>query len=388
MASIVMVLIIAGCAAFQYFKGTIVRAYATIIVALCSSIVAFGFFEFLSNLLISRSGSGSLLFLAPFAQPLCFALLFILSFAILQTGVVQLTQKPVDFGFLPERIGRVVCGILLGFIISGLLLTCLQMSPLPAKYPYQRFDPSKLDTENPKKALLNPDGFVTGFFNLISKNSFSGSRSFAVIHPDYLNQLSLNRLISNKSMVTSTQAIQITKPAVWPASDVIRSKVDGYISELNSRGRLTDEESGKTVPMPGWVKGSYEPKIVRIGFKRSALNADKRINAGLFSHPQLRLICKRGGYGDDPLAGEARNVYPIGHLKAEDEIRIDPDVTLTGTDFGNENTKEIDFVFCVPNGYEPVLAEFKLNSISQISSGLVVSADQAPPAATFNPSSN
>ena len=386
MAGIVTLVIILGCAAFQYFKGTIVRAYATIIVALISSIVAFGFFEFVSGLLISRAGSGSLLFLAPFAQPLCFALLFILSFAVLQTGVIQLTQKPVDFGFLPERIGRVVFGIILGFIISGLLLTCLQMGPLPVKYPYQRFDPSKLDPENPKKVLLNPDGFVTGFFSLISRNNFSGSRSFAAIHPDYLNQLFMNRLISGKSLVTSTQAIQITKPAVWPASDIIRNKVEGIFSELNSRGRITDEETNRSIPMPGWIKGSYEPKIVRIGFLRRALNADQRINAGLFANPQLRLICKRNGDDNNPLAGQARNVYPVGYIKSADEIGINPDVKLTGNDFGNDNTKEIDFVFCVPSGYEPVLAEFKLNSISQITPGLIVSADQAPPVVTFSPS--
>lgn len=388
MASIVMLLIIAGCAAFQYLKGTIVRAYATIIVALISTIAAFGFFEFLANLLISRSGGGSLVFLAPWAQPLCFVLLFILSFAVLQTGVVQLTQQPVNFGFLPERIGRIVCGIILGFIVSGLLFTCLQMCPIPAKYPYERFDPAKLDPENPNKTLLSPDGFVTGFFSLISKTSFSGKRSFAVIHPDYLSQLSLNRLISGKSLVTSTQAIQVTKPAVWPASDAIRSKVEGYISDLNSRGRLTDEETNKTVPMAGWTKGSYEPTIVRIGFKRGALSAEKKINAGLFSHTQLRLICKREGNSDNPLAGEAINVYPVGHLKSEDEIRIDPDVTLSGTDFGNDNTKDIDFVFCIPSGVKPILAEFKLNSITQITSGLIVSADQAPSAAIYNPSSN
>ena len=44
MASLAVVLIILGCAAYQYFKGTFVRAFATIIIAICASVAAFAFF--------------------------------------------------------------------------------------------------------------------------------------------------------------------------------------------------------------------------------------------------------------------------------------------------------------------------------------------------------
>ena len=129
MASLAVVLIILGCGALMYFKGTFVKAIGMIIIAIFSSVVAFGYFEVLSNVIISRGNDGSMLSLVPWAYTLSFVLLFIVTFGLLQTAATYLTRLPVDLGFLPERIGRVVCGIILGFIISGLCL--LYTSPSP-----------------------------------------------------------------------------------------------------------------------------------------------------------------------------------------------------------------------------------------------------------------
>jgi hypothetical protein len=47
-------------------------------------------------------------------------------------------------------------------------------------------------------------------------------------------------------------------------------------------------------------------------------------------------------------------------------------------------TKEVDFVFYVPDGFKPVLVEYKQNCIRQIPQSAFVSADQeAPPVVPF-----
>lgn len=380
MASLAVVLIILGCAAYQYLKGTFVKAFVTIIVAIIASVVAFSFFEVLANVFISRSDNSRFLSIAPWAQPLCFMLLFILTFAILQTAAAQLSRQPIDLGLLPERIGRVVCGIILGLLTSGFLLTALQMGPLSIAYPYERFDLMKLEPDNPDGVLLNADGFATGLFSMISNGSFSGKRSFATIHPDYLDQLFLNRMISDISIITSNYpAIEVQKPAVWPAPEAIKKRVDFFVEELNRRGKLEDEPTGKSVPMPGWLKSGYDPTIVRVAIRKSALKTAQKINAGTFTHPQLRLICKRKGYGEDRFAGKGISVYPIGHLKAADDIQISPGMKIERDDFEQDTSKmPIDFVFCVPNGFEPVLVQFKLNSIAEIPPSAIVPLDKAP----------
>ena len=106
-------------------------------------------------------------------------------------------------------------------------------------------------------------------------------------------------------------------------------------------------------------------------------------------HPvQLRLICKREGYGNNPLAGTAINIYPIGHLKAADQIQVSTEIKLDRNDF-EENSREkfIDFVFCIPRDFVPVLLEFKQNNIVTIPSTAIASLDDVPPPAVFDQSS-
>ena len=294
MASLAVVLIILGCGALMYFKGTVVKAFAMIVIAILSGVVAFSYFEALSNAIINRGNNGSLLSLVPWAQTLCFTMLFIVTFGLLQTAATFLIRHPVDLGFLPERIGRVVCGIILGFIISGLLLTALQMGPLPLSYPYQRFDPARLNPDNPGGVLLNADGFATGLFGIISKGSFSGKNNFKTIHPNYLDQLYMNRIMGKTSNVSGlSPAIEIPKPGVWPDSENV---IDAY-TKTNSR---------PIIPIPNT---SYSAKIVRIGIKKRAIKREPSINGGVFTPSQLRLICKR-------TTGEAVNVYPVGYMKS------------------------------------------------------------------------
>jgi hypothetical protein len=140
--------------------------------------------------------------------------------------------------------------------------------------------------------------------------------------------------------------------------------------------------------MPGLFSNDYQPTIVRIGIIKSAIRSQANITAGIFTLPQLKLICKRQGYGDDPLAGSGINVYPIGHLKAANQIQVSTEIKLDSKDDFQNNAREkwIDFVFCIPRDYVPVLVEFKQNSIIEISPRAIVTADKAPPPAFFTQS--
>jgi hypothetical protein len=353
--SLLVVLIILGCVVYQYLRGTLVKSFVVVITSVCASVVAFGYFELLANILIGRN------ILVLWAYPLSFALLFILAFAVLQTIAAQLARRPIDLGLLPERIGRVVCGIFSGLIVSGLLLTAAAMAPIPAKYPYQRFDETNLNTENPvgKALKLNADGFATGWFSIVSSGSFSGKRSFATLHPAFLDQLFLNRHeIDNKvSIITSPDAIEIPKIAVWPAPEGLK------------------RSDGKELP-----KNGYNLTIVRLGITNQAVRDD-----GIFTPSQLRVICKQKSDDGNPLAGKGKSIYPVGYMKTANELEIKKltdRIEIKRSDFAGR-VKEIDFAFYVPDGFKPVLVEFKQNCVKQIPQSAVVSAEQAPPAAPF-----
>ena len=354
MAGLVVVLIILGCVAYQYLKGTLVKAFATIIITICASVVAFGYFELLANVFVSRSDNSRFLSIVPWAQSLSFVLLLVLTFGILQITAALLTRRPVDLGLYAERIGRVLCGIFLGLILSGLLLTALAMSPLPNKYPYQRFDQTSPDAERPDKVLLNADGFATGWFSIISRGSFSGKKSFATLHPSFIDQLFLNRhnVADDVSIVTSSQAIEVPRkremPAYWLAPEDTKDSDGSPLQK--SRHNLT---------------------IVRVGIKRSAVKEGKTdaiVNGGTFTLSQLRLICTQQPYAENPLAGKGKNVYPIGYVTIDEQIqrkRLTDQIKLKRDDF-DDRVKWIDFAFYVPDNFRPVLIEFKQNSIAEL----------------------
>ena len=334
MANILVILIIILCAVFQYFKGNITRAVATIIVALSATFVSFGYYEMLSGLL-DRVES-----LVPWAQVISFMLLFILSFAIMQTLVMFSLKEPVDFGLWPERIGRPVMGIFLGWIISGVLITAVSLAPLSTKFPYTRFDPDRPAVDSPKTVLLNADGFVTGWFSKISHGAFSSFKkdadSFAMVRAGFLDQLFLNRIALDAkkppTLRTSKEALSVDrKVACWFAEDLV--DVEGEAISAKSGHRLM---------------------VVNMGIK---LGSD----GSPFTLSQVRAICKAQGDGK-PNQGQGVCVYPIGTLASETVVDERPLNEVLTIDKDNGNPRFIAFVFNVPGGTFPTLAQFKLNN--------------------------
>lgn len=359
MASLLVLLIIAGYSAYLYLKSTLVKSFATLIIIICASTIAFNYFETLADVFISRAGDSRFPALVGWAGPLCFILLFVLTFAILQTISMRLTVLPIDLGLWPERIGRIVCGIFSGLIISGLLLTVIAMAPLSNKYPYQRFHQTNPDPHSPNKVLFNVDGFATGWFSILSKGVFSSEKSFATLHPDFLDQLFLNkhRINDGVSIITDPGAIEVPrKTAFWPAPPEIK------------------DTEGNSIP----AKSGHTLTIVRIGIKKKAITNTIK-NAGKFTLSQIRVICKQKIDPKRPLTGKAKATYPIGYLTATNQLEIKPLDSIIDIKYADIEgpTRWIDFAFYVPEGFVPLLVEFKQNSATLL-----------PPAAITSPTSH
>ena len=355
MANLGVLVIIAGCAVYLYLKGSFVKSFAILISTIFATVVAFSYFEFLANVLINR---GTLM---DWAQPISFIALFVVTMVVLVTICLSLSRQSIELGFLPERIGRIVCGILIGFMVSGSLLTAFSMAPLSGKWPYPRFASSNPDVDNPTKLLFNADGFVTGWFNMMSSGSFSGKRSFAAVHPDFLDQSFLNRYTYHDGvpLISSPGAIEVPKKmAFWPAPEGLR------------------DSNGKAIP----AKQGHNLTIVRVGLTSKIMKP-----SGKFSFSQLRLVCKQKGDAKDVLAGKGTNAFPVGYLKTVDQLqlkKLDETIQLERADLGS-TTKWIDFAFYVPSDSVPVLVEFKQNNVVQVPQSKP--GEEIPPAVSFVP---
>jgi hypothetical protein len=336
MISLVMLAIMAGCAAFLFFKGTLVQGVTMILNAIIAGFVAFGFFEMLARLLVKYSPG-----IAVWAPLICFVLLFVLAFALFQTAVMQLAKGKADLGKLPEQIGRVASGLVLGYVITGHALVAAAMAPLPNQYPYPRFDERNPNPSKPNKPILSPDGFVTGLFATISKGSFSAlgePKSFAVLHAGYVDQLYLNRRKAAEQvpLMTTMPTINVPKGGVRMAPDSLRDSEGKPISE----GDLM---------------------LVRV-----ELNARALRDAGKFTLSQLRLVCGVKGAGKSPLAGQGQAVYPRGYIGNKGRLErksLDEIITATAT---TNDPVSIDLAFPVPASQIPLVLGFKRNDVVQV----------------------
>ncbi len=354
MVSLVMLVIMAGCAVGLYLKGTLAQGVAMVFNALIAGFVAFGFFEIASKYLISYSPG-----MAPWAPMASFLLILVLVFALLQVVEMQISKEKIDFGLTPERIGRPATGVVLGYLLTGYLLVAAALAPLPSQYPYPRFDERNPNAASPKKALLSPDGFVTGLFATISKGGFAPlgePKSFAMLHAGYMDQLYLNRhKVKDAPLMTSSPALDTPRKAgVWAAPDNLR------------------DPDGKPLSAPSGTS----LLLVRADIKRGALKGTPK-----FTLSQVRLVCRLKGTAEPPLAGKGQAVYPAGYIGAGGRFERKSLGEVIDLSKVERDPVTMDLGFFVPTNLTPVLLEFKQNNVVQVSAP--ASAEDAPQPVPF-----
>lgn len=356
MAALFVLLITIGCGVYQYLKGTLVKSFATLVITICASIIAFGHYERIANIVIKKADFERLT-VGSWAPAVIFLILFMLSFAVLLEITNRLIKKEIDLGPLTEQIGRGICGIVLGFFLSGIILTAAVMAPVSNGLPYQRFEKTNPDPQNPNKTFLNADGFATGWFTMVSNGAFSGKKNFASLHPDFLDQLFLNRLGAKKNVppIAIKPAIVIPpNQAAWPAPKELKDFDDPNL--------------------PIQQKAGYSLTIVRMGLKTAAFRY-----TGPFSLSQIRLICKHKDDAKNPLKGSATNVFPVGYMQAGNLLqkkRLNEKIRLSMEDFGEEGLKQIDLAFYIPDNFVAVFIQLKQNDIAKVPP--LTPAEQAP----------
>ena len=346
-ATLAILIVVVSVTGRQYLKSTLLKSFMMLMSALLACIITFTYFEKLAGILSGYEYVGQ------WAQPGIFILLFLLTFAIFVSISEKLIIQNLILGDRLDLGGRLFFGALLGFFLSGMLLTAVGMMPIPAKWPYERFpaasENADIDPARPGKALLNPDGFVSGFYSWVSQGSLSGEKSFAVLHADYIDQLHLNRHKADSEIMIITGADSLRVKAAWEPPAALK---------------------GASAENPFTEKAGTRPIIVRAAIKSGeikdggAMGEDGMVS---FTLSQVRLICKSKDNASD-ITGSATVAYARGYIKSENAVEtksLADEIKLSRSDFSS-GSKWFDFVFDVPIAAVPVLLEFKQNAVASV----------------------
>jgi len=351
-----IIIIILLTMAYFYLKSPLLTSIVTVFAAIIAVLVAFNFYEAVAEQLLSRGHGGQ------WAQPICFLLLFVITLVLLRAICDQIVGAGIEFGSIPKLVMAVICGFIVGFIISGALIVVLTMSPLSPSMPYERFPIEGVKLDNTGRVRshksLMADSFVCGLFSFASKGSLSSKKSFGVYHADFLDQLHINRRNAGEE--------RGGVPIITGKKSIIVPSKNGM--------RVTEDEF----------------TIVRVGVKPGPIKKD---GAGLgtssisLTPGQIRLVCKKKAEAADT-RGSAIAIYPLRYQWAGMEVRgrqdedpkvdLDEKIALDSKQFIEKAAGKaawMDFSFKVPSGYQGTLLEFRNNAVVKLPKAVIESPE-------------
>jgi hypothetical protein len=331
MATIIILVIILACVIQQVFFGSIVRSFAILISAILGAFIALNFFEMLAQQLIGSD------IMAWTAHGVSLGLLFVLSFGLLVAASMKLLIGEIAFSKLIDKVGGAVIGVFTGLIISGIIVITLGMASSSSTFPYERFPISSPDVKKPGSAYV--DGFVAGFFGLVSNGSLAGENSFEAIHASFNDAIAFDRLSAEKRISPLAGKSAIQPPAV------IRLAPE----------TITDVDGKKLPENPG-----NDLVLMRLNFTKSVVGKD----SPNFMLGQLRLICRNKDSKGLPGEGSGTGVYPVGYMKTTGLLMesLSAQMPLAEVQMDG-SSKPADIAFYIPAGMKPSLIEFKRNFV-------------------------
>ena len=339
-AIIIVLLVTILCVAQFYLKNGTLTSFVTAIAAVIALVIAFGFYELLGGLLLSkgimplRANGGS------------FLILFGISFAVLYVLNGLLVGASIEFGQMTKVVTAIICGTITGLIISGSILIGFNLASMPSKLSYKRFDGtiSKSSINNPKKSLMSTDDLVAGLFDWVSRGSMGGKKSFALYHSDFNSQIHLNKhLLSDDGVipVSGSNAVSIPKLGVRKKENADGKSFTAIRVEINGakidKGGAADKDGGFS-----------------------------------FAPFQLSLICQSG---DGAIAQDVKVLYPnsiriYSKDKSVKKITEFGKVVNVGRDdctmAGGKSLAVMDLEFDVPSNVKPVLLKFKNTAVTNV----------------------
>jgi len=146
------------------------RAAVSLVACVLAGVIAFGCFGPASALLSSDSPRTTWYYAA---DALCLWAIFCVAFLGLRTLAHLVFRQEAPFGYYPSRIGGLLLGLVVGYLVAGFCLVVIQMLPMsPAimgAYAPFRYERAPDRAERGNRLWLQWDRGTLGFFGYLSR---------------------------------------------------------------------------------------------------------------------------------------------------------------------------------------------------------------------------
>ena len=347
--------IIAILTYYQVFQQGLFSALIMAVLSMVAAVVALNYFEVLAALL-QRIGLQSY---AP--HSVCLVGTFTLCLLGLREVADRLIPGNMNFPMIIDRLGGAFFSLVASMTIAGVIALGFQALPINAKFLTYNRQPNLQDLNDAKGLFPNPDRFVASLMTQVSKYCFAGTTGFAQPHPDFVQELYMNRLALDPGS---------RREAASNAIKIINAQlVTGNLRD--DKGSLIESADEVLVRVKIAIKSGSDTRKGDSG----ARDADGVIR---FALGNVRLV----GYtdGDPAQQGPGLSRYPLGVFAANNS-RVVERMTLDAGKFYKAASAQAEFLFAWPADMKkhPVrFIEFKRSARAKIN--IRTPGQQPPPA--------
>ena len=340
-------LLIAILVSDAFLKPGWQKYLTTLVSMILGLLVSFGYYEPLA---------AYIKFLPSYAYVISFVLLLGFSTAILRLLSMQLTKKLVKIPDAINRLISMICAASVAYILTGVIIIAMLISPISIKYVYQRFPDDEILTagnidDMKKSSTLGFENSLLSLITHVSGGSLSSQNAFGLVHADFANQHALNKLNKDTvDMIAGKNAISFNK-------DLAKTlKLAPANLKDEKQEAVKPASDSKLYIVTAYFNGS---KIKDGGVCNDKTGFD-------FSTSQLRLICT-----ENESARVGLDVYPIGYIDPIQKTLIRKTLndisSYKKADFTRDGKYlEMNLVFELPANAKPVAIGYRQNFIAAL----------------------
>jgi hypothetical protein len=327
----------------QLIQGLISSLIMCVLTVLCA-VLAFATYEWVGYSFLMGP-------LGDLALPAALIATFVLPLIGLRFAVDAMISRSNLLPILIDRAAGSIAAAVTGLTMTGMLALAVQMVPFGGTFlGHTGVDP---DTGEMQSLWLGPDRFAAGLAASMSDGLFSGEQIWSERHPDFVQEIAW-----------SQAADRATRHVVPPGSIRVVSTEESvpYVFKKTKKdARSTPKYDRMEIPDgKRWYK-------VRVALEEGAKDED---GPNRFSRWQVRLV------GRDHADARPAN-YPLLAITDDDDPTA-PVIIEDGALYKPASGNEVDFVFEVPETFQPSFIEYKVGARADLS-GRAPAADTATP---------